>query len=48
MATAAAYDLRQGAKVVLPMFWHYRAVTVEADQRGEMTFRWPDTTEGRK
>ena len=48
MATAAAYDLRQGGKVVLPMFWHYTALALEPDGHGQRTFHWPDGVEGRR
>ena len=50
MATAAAYDLRKaGAKVELPLFWHYRAIALETDGNGQRTFCWPlDKAEGRK
>ena len=48
LASAAAYDLRDGSgKVVLPMFWHYRAVSVEIDNETKQ-FRWPDGTQGRR
>ena len=49
IATAAAYDLRHATTdVVLPMFWHYRAVELHTDGQGERTFRWPDGTEGHR
>ncbi|KAL1514584.1 hypothetical protein AB1Y20_003678 [Prymnesium parvum] len=49
LATSAAYDLRDSqSTVVLPMFWHYRAVALESDTHGENIFRWPDQVDGRR